>query len=459
MTPNKSHWRRWGRNLEQWAYRGLDQHLRVGITGLSGAGKTAFLTSLVHQLLHAEPQHLPMWQALSDGRLLGVQRQSQPDLALLPFDYDNAIAGLCANPPQWPPSTRGLSEIRLALRFAPAGGLKRQLIDHLTLYLDLVDYPGEWLLDLPMLNLEFADWSRQQWQMLSAPPWNETTGAWLAEVEQLSDEAGIEPLAAQYGSLLGELRQSLAATYLQPGRALLPAELAGTPILAFFPLSPQRLEQHDDPLVAVLRSRYDAYCEQVVKPFYRKHFARFDRQVVLVDTLGALDKGHAQITQMADAIQAIQQSFHYGPGSLLRRLFRPRIDKLLFAAGKADHITVDQHANLLSLTDSLMGQSGRLARFSGSKVETMVLSAIRASQQGQVDRGGLIPVIRGVDMAQQAVTRFPGEVPSQLPEPSFWQQQGFEFGRLAPPQLGSVQAPLPHMRMDHLIEWMLGDKM
>ncbi|CAM5192800.1 hypothetical protein ALON55S_03972 [Alishewanella longhuensis] len=30
--------------------RALDRHLRLGVTGLSGAGKTAFITSLVHQL-------------------------------------------------------------------------------------------------------------------------------------------------------------------------------------------------------------------------------------------------------------------------------------------------------------------------------------------------------------------------------------------------------------------------
>jgi uncharacterized protein len=34
-----------------------------------------------------------------------------------------------------------------------------------TLNLDIVDYPGEWLLDLPLLSLSFAEWSAgRRWQ-------------------------------------------------------------------------------------------------------------------------------------------------------------------------------------------------------------------------------------------------------------------------------------------------------
>ncbi|GAA5185864.1 YcjX family protein [Ferrimonas gelatinilytica] len=459
----KSQLSRLGRQLEQLAYRSLDQHLRVGITGLSGAGKTAFVTSLVHQLLHADAGQLPMWEVVQQGRLLGAARQPQPDLALLPFDYDAAIGGLCQSEPQWPPSTRGISEIRLALRYVPAKGLKRQLADHLTLYLDLVDYPGEWLLDLPLLGMDFASWSQQQWQILAEAPWAERAQPWLDQIvahtseARALDDSSLGVLATEYGELLKTLRRELSATYLQPGRALLPGELAGTPILAFFPLPPEALAS---PLAQRLASRYQAYVQQVVKPFYRQHFARFDRQIVLLDALGALDQGHAQCLQMAQSVQAIMQSFQYGPGSLLRRLINPRIDKLLFVASKADHITVDQHTNLLALTDSLTGEIGRRARFMGGRVETMVLSAIRASQQGQVDPGsGVVPVIRGRDSAGTPVTRFPGEVPRTLPQPEFWQRQGFAFGALAPPALPDPHAPLPHMRMDHLLEWLLGDKM
>ncbi|MBY6185999.1 YcjX family protein [Marinobacter hydrocarbonoclasticus] len=436
----------------------MDQHLRVGITGLSGAGKTAFITALVHQLLHAERDHLPMWEVVSQGRWLGAQRARQPDLTLAPFDYDSAMQSLNGTPPSWPPSTRGISEIRLALRYRPGRGLRRQFKDSVTLYLDLVDYPGEWLLDLPMLSQNYSQWSEQAWHRLAQTQWQNSTQAWRERVAALSgdDEKAVTACAEEYARLLGQLRQQ-GATLLQPGRALLPGELAGTPVIEFFPLPPQPSDGESE-LRALMAERFDAYCEQVVKPFYRQHFARFDRQVVLVDCLTPLNQGREPVEQMGQALKGVLDSFRYGPGSLLRRLFKPQIDKLLFAATKADHVSVDQHPNLLKLTQSLMGEAQRQIRFAGGEVETMVLSAIRASEQGQVDNGrGPIPVIRGRRLDGQTMVRFPGEVPERLPPADFWQGQGFDFVPLAPPQ--ADDGSLPHIRMDHLLEWLLGDKM
>ncbi|WP_028116924.1 YcjX family protein [Ferrimonas senticii] len=456
--------KRLGRQLEQLAYRGLDQHLRVGVTGLSRAGKTALITSIIHQLTHANQsggsRHLPMWQVLNEGRLLGVQRQLQPDLTILPFDYDGAMAALTETPPRWPESTKGLAEIRLAIRFRSAHGVKRQLASHFTLYLDLIDYPGEWLLDLPMLAQDYHSWCQQQWQWLAEPSWGAASADWRSAAQQgTATEASVNDLASQYAQLLQVLRYRHGATYLQPGRALLPGELAGTPILAFYPQPPSQYDSESS-LSQLLEQRFEAYKSQVVKPFYKDHFAKFDRQIVLIDALSALNQGRAQIEQMSKALQAVLNSFHYGPGSLLRRLFSPQIDKLLFVAGKADHISVDQHANLLALTDKLMGASGSKVRFSGAQSESMVISAIRASEAGQIDDGsGPQAVIRGFDVNQQPLLRFPGEVPRQLPSPSFWQQQGFAFTPLAPPRGLTLDGPLPHMRMDHLLEWMLGDKL
>ncbi len=41
----------------------------------------------------------------------------------------------------------------------------------------------------------------------------------------------------------------------------------------------------------MLRERYKYYCERVVKGFYKEHFLRFDRQIVLVDCLQPLNSG------------------------------------------------------------------------------------------------------------------------------------------------------------------------
>lgn len=116
----------------------------------------------------------------------------------------------------------------------------------------------------------------------------------------------------------------------------------------------------------MLRERFNYYCEKVVKGFYKNHFLRFDRQIVLVDCLQPLNSGPQAFNDMRLALTQLMQSFHYGQRTLFRRLFSPVIDKLLFAATKADHVTVDQHANMVSLLQQLIQTHGKTRRSKAS---------------------------------------------------------------------------------------------
>ena len=49
---------------------------------------------------------------------------------------------------RWPSSTTDISELRLVIDYQRPNGADRSLT------LDIVDYPGEWLLDLPLLQQE-----------------------------------------------------------------------------------------------------------------------------------------------------------------------------------------------------------------------------------------------------------------------------------------------------------------
>lgn len=82
------------------------------------------------------------------------------------FTYDEGLAQLYGQPPVWPTPTRGVSEIRLALRYRSNDSLLRHFKETSTLYLEIVDYPGEWLLDLPMLAQDYLTWSRQMTGLL-----------------------------------------------------------------------------------------------------------------------------------------------------------------------------------------------------------------------------------------------------------------------------------------------------
>ncbi|MCE9678258.1 YcjX family protein [Shewanella sp. AS1] len=472
-----------GRSLQQLANRSqslikrtTDNHVRLAVTGLSGAGKTAFITGLVNQLLSAgKHQVLPLWQVSRDGRLYGVKRTLQPDMTIASFDYDAAMTALCGSKPHWPASTRNISELRLAIKYQPSKGLRARLTDHATLFLDIVDYPGEWLLDLPMLRLDYAKWSQLQYGRADNLSKSDYYQPFIASCSALNltepaDEQVLKNIAKQYQMLLNDTVHGHGFYHAQPGRMLLPGELADTPILAFFPLfglQGIQLEQLENSnktsYYQVLKKRYLSYVSQVVKPFYRDYFAKFDRQVVLVDCFTPLNRGKPQFDDMKSAIDDIMASFHFGQSNLLRRLFAPRIDKLLFAASKVDHVTRDQQSNVLSLLSQMVDQSQQHAQFEGCDVEVMAISAIKATTHGMVQQDGKqIEVVRGRALnGQKILTLFPGEVPKRLPQADFWDRQGFEFINFAPPQLdaGSQERHFEHIRLDHLLQYLLGDKL
>ncbi|VDZ60505.1 ATP-binding protein [Citrobacter freundii] len=123
--------------------RGVDRHLRLAVTGLSRSGKTAFITAMVNQLLNIHAgARLPLLSCVREERLLGVKRVPQCDFGIPRFTYDEGLAQLYGSPPTWPTPTRGVSEIRLALRYKSNDSLLRHFKDTSTLYLEIVDYPG-----------------------------------------------------------------------------------------------------------------------------------------------------------------------------------------------------------------------------------------------------------------------------------------------------------------------------
>ena len=55
-----------------------------------------------------------------------------------------------------------------------------RLVETARLHVDIVDYPGEWLIDLPLLELSFAAWSRRAVAAARAPQPRGGRRAWLA---------------------------------------------------------------------------------------------------------------------------------------------------------------------------------------------------------------------------------------------------------------------------------------
>ena len=146
----------------------LRSTIRIGITGLARAGKTALLTSLAANLL-AMSSGRPALPAVSErlgGRRLQVSIAPAAASSIPRFDVASHVAALAADPPRWPARTTAVSLLALDVD-VPREGLLATL-GPLRRRLEFLDYPGEWLLDLPLLGQNFADWSEATLRRLEA---------------------------------------------------------------------------------------------------------------------------------------------------------------------------------------------------------------------------------------------------------------------------------------------------
>ncbi|KMK51724.1 hypothetical protein RO21_04775 [[Actinobacillus] muris] len=458
--------------LHRFVQRGLDNHLRLAVTGLSRSGKTAFITSLVDQLLHINTQenaHLNLFLPARSGQILSVKRVEQQDLTIPRFEYDKNRQCLETEPPHWPASTTGISEIRLAIRYQRRDSLLRHFKEQSTLYLDIFDYPGEWLLDLPLLSQSFKQWSQAQ-QAVHHGERAKLAQTWQTKVEGLdlaakADENQLAALSAEYTDYLLTCKAA-GMQYIQPGRFVLPNSERGAPVYQFFPLLHLNEEQwqslENSPphsIFQTLKKRYAHYQQKIVKPFYQDYFAQFDRQVILADCLTPLNHSHEAFIEMKIGLQQLFKHFHYGSRSLFNRLFSAQIDKLLFVASKADHITADQIPHLESLMRQLVQEGGRHAEFDGIETAFQAIAAIRATEAVIATQNGeKFKAIRGTrSRDNKQITLYPGSVPSRLPSPSYWQTNRFEFDQFEPRKLDFADA-IPHFRMDAVLQFILADQ-
>lgn len=451
--------------------------LRLGVTGLSRSGKTVFITALVHNLLTGG--QLPGFSALSEGRFIGARLAESPDAAIPRFAYEEHLKALTGKQPRWPESTRRISQLRLMLKFQ-SNSWMASFLGTSTLNLDIVDYPGEWLLDLPLLTQSFAEWSAATLARARRPeaPSAEFLAA-LAAANSLADADDMQAgeLAQTFTAYLHASRHdSTAFSTLPPGRFLMPGDLEGSPALTFAPLEPIAGQVRAQSLYAMLERRYEAYKDLVIRPFFRDHFARLDRQIVLVDTLRALNAGPAAVADLETALTEILSCFRQGDSNPLTRLVARKIDRILFAATKADHIHQTSHNRLESVLNRLVANAARRAKFAGAETRSLAIAALRATREGTIEEGGeTLDVIVGTPEngetldgtiydGKTEIALFPGDLPEDAD--SLLQDGNrahLNFLRFNPPDALKKNAEgayvLPHIRLDSALEFLLGDRL
>ncbi|HYD30373.1 MAG TPA: YcjX family protein [Azospirillaceae bacterium] len=442
----------------------LENNVRLGVTGLRRAGKTVFVTSIVDNLLRGA--RLPFLDAMASGRFQAARLMPQPDADVPRFEIERHLAALTAPEPHWPEPTRGISQLRVAIRYQPGSLIRRRLRPVTTLNLDIVDYPGEWLLDLPLLDQSFAEWSRFTLGLADQPPRTALAEDWRRFVGGLdpaapADEAAVRQGAALYTEYLHACRRPPhSLSLVQPGRFVEPGDLAGAPLLTFFPLPVPDRHMPRHSLWVLLEERYEAYRRSVVRRFFHDHFARLDRQIVLVDLLGALAAGDRGVADMRAALDASLEAFRHGQGSWLDWITGRRIDRVLFAATKSDHIAAGQHKHLRSLLDSFVAEARNRLRFEGAVVETMALAAVKSTETVTTEHDGRqLACVQGIPVGRDRPTvLYPGDIPDSLADLAAYPERRPNFLEFRPPAgLGRDGRPLPNVRLDQALDYLLGD--
>ena len=246
----------------------------------------------------------------------------------------------------------------------------------------------------------------------------------------------------------------------------------------------------------MMERRFEAYKSIVVKPFFRDHFARLDRQIVLVDALQALNAGPSAVNDLEQALADILQTFRPGKASWLGRILSRRVDRILFAATKADHLHHESHDRLEAILKRLTARAIDRAEFAGAEVDVLAIASVRATREARVKHGSeMLDCIVGVPQAgqrvdgqifdgEQEIAIFPGDLPKD-PESVFARPQAtdddpkavfevprsvseqeaeaYRFVKFRPPRrektAEGVKLSLPHIRLDRALDFLIGDRL
>ncbi len=423
------------RALRDYGEHFFNPTIRLGVTGLSRAGKTVFITALIHGLTRGG--RFPVFEPFATGRIARARLEPQPDDAVPRFNYESHVRTLIEER-RWPNSTVDISELRLVIDYQRQNGADRNLA--------------------------------------------------TLKAEAREDEQAALTAAKLFTDYLRACRdERFAMSLLPPGRFLMPGTLAGSPALTFAPLDlPDHGTAPEGSLWAMMVRRYEAYKDVVVRPFFRDHFSRLDRQVVLVDALSAFNSGPEALVDLEAALAGILDCFRIGRSTIFSSLFRPKIDRILFAATKADHLHHSSHDRLEAVLRRTVAKAVARAEDTGAEIDVVALAAVRATREATVARGReKLPSILGTPAPGERangeafdgnteVATFPGDLPNDAEElfagetafrglsslPA--EKTDFRFLRFRPPQLdgnGPDGPMLPHIRLDRALQFLIGDRL
>ncbi|MEC8902975.1 MAG: YcjX family protein, partial [Pseudomonadota bacterium] len=264
---------------------------RFTITGLSRSGKSMLFTSLITMLKSRSEEGyacLPLLRYLPPSQVLDMR--IQPIEGYKPFPHIQNIADLENG--QWPKATEEAFGFKLVVRLKETASLKRHVLPHSDVVFEFIDYPGEWVTDIPMLSKTYAHWSDSAWAQLSSGPQQYFANQWKAFVnqfdfEQEPTEQRIQLLVNAYRDYLVEAKAN-GISLLQPGSFLLESSDFDWQAFGFTPLPSSITSDVSHPWFKIFDKHFAKFQSGWLTPLKQSIFKETDKQIILVDLFEGL---------------------------------------------------------------------------------------------------------------------------------------------------------------------------
>lgn len=442
--------------------RALDKQICIGVTGFSGSGKSTFITSLIHQLRYSNEAQLHGFLLARDQKILGINLLPLPDCDL--FNYEQGISELGSTPPRWPKPTATVSGCVIEINYINKDSIANKVLgDKRKFNIEIRDYPGEWLLDLPLLEQDYWSWCQDVSELCTQSKRKTIIGDLLQDLQgvnpfQILTESEIESLYYRYSLFLQQCKNS-GLTLIQPGRVLLADKAHGHepffPLLGLRRYDQETLDNADSKSVyKVMLSRYLMYVNQIVKPFSDDFFNKVDRKVVLIDVIKALSGGKDDFDDMLLALSRIMDSHSYGMNSFFKKLSSPDVERIVFLASKPDRVLSNQHENLRSLVHDIITRVSPQSVRNSIPIDTEVVSSVRCTQDYE-------QFLTGTSLEGEKGNLKHPDIPERIPSEQQWEGLSrWNPTELLPPQMNGLMkgARIPSIRMGIVLKDLIGDK-
>lgn len=420
---------------------------KIAITGLSRSGKTVFITSLIDQLLH---QHKITKITKKYKTFKATLKPPKPTMKR--FDYYHFSKNIKSNY-TWPKGTDDITST--LLEFESKGNFS--FLGNSKFRLELIDYPGEWILDIALLGTSYEEWSNNtiEWMKNLDEPLAKEYLDLLKDLDDTSEPYKYEiKLHLKYASMLRYLKDNHYSN-LTPGRFLMPSDLKDDPILLFAPIP-----KSNSTLYQAFQTRYQSYLKDIVTKIQLEHFRGFDKQIVLIDVIEALQNGYKCYKDMKTGLENMLSIYSHKNKNFISQLFQPSINNVTFVATKADLVASSQHNNYLALLNEMVEEIRKDLDIKHIQTNSQVIASIQCTQTVMCKHNGkTLSCVRGIDAnTQKTVEIYPGEMPFSFPSIEHWDTEAYAFEQFLPPQKKYKEnEPFDHIHMDKLIELVLGD--